>query len=97
MLYFTADVHLPFDSIDGNTIPGGTYIGQVIEGTTFSLERGVLNNGLFLLDTAVSIGNQRDSCFWLPDLCSDGFTLAIWIKLGKYIFVNKVYNILMIY
>ena len=75
-------MYLPFDSIDGNQIPGGTYDGTVIGGSEASQVDSVLGNGLSITDTVVTIGDRRDSCFWLPDLCTDGFTYSVWIKLG---------------
>ena len=65
---------------DGETL-GGTFTGLTMEGTPTTVP-GILGNALRLNgQTKVKLGSLRSSCFWLPDLCPNGFTLSLWLKL----------------
>lgn len=60
---------------------GGTLNGSVSNNNITAVE-GVRGNGLYLDGTGfVNLGNSRDSCFFLPDLCPDGFTMAFWLNI----------------
>ena len=72
----------------GEYVHGGTYQGTLIDGTSASVEPGIHGNGLVMSQTKLTIGNRRDGCFWLPDLCQEGLTFAVWIKLGLFPYGN---------
>ena len=82
-IIFTAEVYLPFDHISNDVVKGGTSDGTFLEGTSAAIEPGIFGNALVLNRSIVSIGDKRDSCFWLPNLCEVGMSYALWIKLGK--------------
>ena len=78
-------MYLSFEYISGdNTIPGGS-----LDGTAYgavSVEPGVSGNALYIkgdADSKIYLGDRRDSCFWYPELCVNGYTIAYWLKIGS--------------
>ena len=60
---------------------GGSYSGTV-HGSSASLVTGKLGKALHIgvEETYVDLGEMRDTCFGLPDLCTHGYTLSFWIN-----------------
>ena len=34
--------------------------------------------------SSITLGNERSSCFWFPDLCPSGLAFSFWVKLSSY-------------
>ena len=92
-------VYLPMDTLDGNAVTGGTYdlTSHVGSMTTVA---GIRGNGVYFNgESNANLGNNRDSCFWNPDLCPDGLTVSFWINVGDktgtelYVFTNGGHTI----
>ena len=72
------------DFIDGAgfSLESSTYTGA-ISGNP-NLVTGKVGKATYLDgNTYVDLGNIRYICFGLPDLCSDGYSLALWMKKPK--------------
>ena len=70
------------DIIDTESqLVGGTIIGKVA-GSGTTLVKGVRGNALYMDGTGsgvVNMGIFRDSCFYNPNLCRQGFTMSFWL------------------
>ncbi len=75
-----ADVFLPMDVIE-NGILVGSLNGLVINGAQISNET-VFGHSLSLAGTRryINLGNQGHTCLGSLHLCSDGITVAFWVK-----------------
>ena len=69
-------------------IVGGTLYGSVagilngdVELVTGKQRRALYTNGL---DQWVDLGNQRDNCMGDLEKCSNGFVMAMWLKMHRY-------------
>ena len=52
---------------------------------TPSYGSGVIGEAAYFDDQAyITIGHERSSCFWFPDLCPSGLTFSLWVKLSSY-------------
>ena len=80
------------DTIDDTNqeLVGGTYNGS-ISGNLQLIDGVVGKAAYFDGSTTVDFGTDRDSCFNFPELCSNGFTMAFWIK--KPVTTREVYYI----
>ena len=67
--------------INGVTIEGNSYRGQIY-GDNVTLTPGIVGKSLSVgqNNSYVNLGAIRDNCFGFPDRCTDGYTLALWIK-----------------
>ena len=72
---------MPMESLMSGQVLGGSYTGTV-HGSSASLVTGKLGKALHIgiQQTYVDLGEIRDTCFGLLDLCPDGYTLSFWIN-----------------
>ena len=70
------------DRVEGNILIGRNIRGTMHNGT--SLVPGHQGNAVQFdgIDDYVDLGNHSDSCFGDIRLCTDGFTVSMWIKHG---------------
>ena len=81
--YFTlpASVYLPMSGVEPEASCGSMPLHQYTDSPVTLTTDGVRGSALVFDGTSgVLLGSSRDSCFWLPDLCPDGFTLSVWFK-----------------
>lgn len=80
-------MYLPMREKIDDTIPA---LGPAISHLSVAdgepqLATGPFGFALYLDGTsAVLLGDRRDSCIWSPDLCQDGLTFTMWIKVTEY-------------
>ena len=78
------EVYLPFDEVqDSSTIPGSV-TGQYLPSGDLPPEVMGVQNGALHLDGRhfVDYEDQMDdTCMRVPDLCPNGFTLSVWVRL----------------
>ena len=94
---YLADVYLAMAAVDeSSNVIGGTDGFSVTSGT-LETAPGIVGDAMKFDGQAwVQHPGRRDSCFWLPDLCPQGFTLSVWFcisemptgKKGGYILSN---------
>ena len=81
---FVAKVYIPFEYLSSDsTVEGGSVLGEA--SGDVSIVPGIIGNALYVSGssaTNVLLGEQRDSCFWSPALCTNGYTMALWMKIG---------------
>ena len=60
---------------------GNSYPGNIV-GSSVTLETGIVGKALRIAaaNSYVNLGPIRDNCFGFPDLCPNGYTLALWLK-----------------
>ena len=66
-----------------STVEGGSVVGEA--SGDVSIVPGIIGNALYVSGssaTNVLLGERRDSCFWSPALCTNGYTMALWMKIG---------------
>ena len=82
VLTVSATVYLPMEFTDtaGQVLQGGTHTGTISGGVSFT--PGKVGQAMYTdgVTGVVDMGARRDSCFIFPDLCTVGYTLALWIK-----------------
>ena len=75
------DLYLPMATVRSGVISGGSLPLRPFLQTTTATP-GIIGEALsFDGQSAVTMGDSRDSCMWLPDLCPNGLTLALWFKI----------------
>jgi len=75
---------MPFEKSSKNGELLGGSLSRQLSGS-YNFVRGVVGNALYIPgdpDSNLYLGNRRDGCFWSPKLCTNGYTLALWIKIG---------------
>ena len=74
------DVRLPMEHISFGVLQG-SLLGRIVGGG--GLEAGRVGKALSLDATGqrVDFGGHRDQCFHNPDVCGEGITFAMWVKI----------------
>ncbi|CAH1797704.1 unnamed protein product [Owenia fusiformis] len=76
--------YMPMEEIQSpDTLVGSCITGKI--NNNASLVEGRIGKGLNLdgINQSVDLGNRRTECFGDLELCPNGYTLSLWLKIGK--------------
>ena len=76
---FLAAVWMPFDTVTDGEFSDGTLRTNTLHGTAQTVDGK--DGQAMVLDgnTVLSVGDWRHACFWNPEKCDSGFTVAFWM------------------